>query len=83
MSAEKTIKDQYASLCQRLGDSTYKRDILDQEIEELKNQIKGLNVVNSALQMEQLRSKKSFLEQRKEESGAQSVEAVSGLPSFS
>lgn len=83
MSAEKTLKDQYSSLCQRLGDSTYKRDILDQEIEELKNQIKGLNVVNAALQLEQMRAKKSFLEQRREESGAQSVEAVAGLPKLS
>ncbi len=76
MSATKTIADQYAALCQRLGDSIYKKSVLDREIQEIQSQLQALNLVNASMQ-----SKSNLLEQRRKESGAQSVEVVSSLPS--
>lgn len=78
MSATKMITDQYAALCQRLGDSIYKKSVLDREITEIQNQLQALNLVNASLQ-----SKSNFLEKRRQESGAQSVEVVSEVPSLS
>lgn len=82
MSIEQTIKEQYVLLCQRLGDSLYKKSILDQEIQDLQNQIKGLNLANAALQ-EKVKSSlntNDFLKQRRAESGASDVQVVDSLP---
>lgn len=43
------LKQQYANLCQKLGDATYRLNILQSEISELQEQLKAINVLNASL----------------------------------
>jgi len=43
------LKQQYAHLCQKLGDATYRLNLLQSEISELQEQLKAVNVLNASL----------------------------------
>jgi len=47
------LKDQYGVLCQKLGDATYRLQLLQSNISELQEQIKALNVLNAQLMAKQ------------------------------
>jgi prefoldin subunit 5 len=77
----KELQDQYSALCQRLGDAIYKKSILDAEITELQAQIKSLNLLNASIQLKKPEDAlKQFIEKRKKETGASSIEVADSSP---
>jgi hypothetical protein len=47
---EKSINEQYVSLCARLGDLLFKQEVAEKEIKLIKDQIEALALINKRQQ---------------------------------